>query len=75
MIRNHSRRCRDCIHFVLGYNRTTQVEPTYVCARQEKRIYRGDYNGVRNRKYYFAAKPFQTCENFEPKKIDGNKKV
>lgn len=77
MNKQHSCRCRDCLHLMLGYTSTTQENPTYVCALREKRIYRGDYNGVRGRKYYFVTKPHHTCKNFKPKgeKEDGNKEM
>ena len=75
MIRKHTRRCRDCLHFGLGYTRTTQVEPTFICKRMKKRIYRGDYNGERGREYYYSARPYHTCKNFEPKDKDGNKEM
>ena len=67
--------CRDCQYFVLGYNKTTQINPSYVCNRREKRIYRGDYNGVRGRKYFFAAVPTHCCGLFKKRETDGNKKV
>lgn len=58
-------RCRDCIHYVLGYTRTTQEKPSYVCNNHEKRIYRGDHNGVVGRTYYYAANAGHTCKDFK----------
>ena len=58
-------RCIDCIHYVLGYSQTTQVKPVRVCNHHEKRIYRGDYNGVVGRVYYYSAKATHTCEHFK----------
>lgn len=63
--------CRYCIHYVLGYTKTTQVHPSYVCNNHEKRIYRGDYNGVRGRVYHYAANPTFCCKDF--KKIEDAK--
>lgn len=57
--------CRDCKHYVLGYSQTTQTEPRYVCDHHEKRIYRGDYTGVKGRVYHYAANPRYCCEHFE----------
>ena len=61
-------RCRNCVHYVLGYSQTTQVNPIYVCDHHEKRIYRGDYNGVAGRTYYYSARPNFSCEHFEKRK-------
>lgn len=58
-------RCRDCVHFVLGYTSTTQEEPSQVCDYTEKRIYRADLIGVRGRVYHFSARPYHYCEHFE----------
>lgn len=57
--------CRNCKYYGLGYSQTTQTEPVYVCFHHEKRIYRGDYNGVRGRKYYYSARSNFGCVFFE----------
>ena len=64
--------CRNCIHYVLGYSKTTQTEPRPVCNHHEKRIYRGDYNGVAGRVYYYSARPMFSCNNFKSRENADN---
>ena len=43
-----------------------------VCNKHEKRIYRGDYNGVRGRVYYYSARPMFVCDDFSSKLEEEN---
>lgn len=65
--------CRNCAHYILGYSLTTQIEPVYVCDNHEKRIYRGDYNGVRGRVYHYTTRPMFVCGDFKQREDDDSK--
>ena len=64
--------CRNCKHYVLGYTQTTQTKPIMVCNKHEKRIYRGDYNGVKGRVYYYSARPMFVCDDFSSRLEEEN---
>ena len=66
---SQKKRCKDCIHFVEGYSLTTQEIPIMVCDLRPKRIYSADYNGVRDRKYFYKTKPHGWCEQFSRKEL------